>query len=130
MANGSGRKVSATFARRPIQPDPPHEWALAEHWKDSLSLEERLAAYDRFHHGQTKIDATMRRILLRSMVRSMGHDVTIDPGFSFRHPGTFEIGDGVFIGANAFIQGRHDGRCVIGRRCWLGPGAYFDARDL
>jgi len=36
----------------------------------------------------------------------------------------------VFIGAQSYIQGRFDGRCVIGDRVWIGPQAYFDARDL
>jgi acetyltransferase-like isoleucine patch superfamily enzyme len=43
---------------------------------------------------------------------------------------TFEIGDGVFIGSQSFIQGRIHGRCVIGDKVWVGPQAYFDARDL
>ncbi len=47
-----------------------------------------------------------------------------------RHPETFEIGDGVVVGEQAFIQGRFDGRCVIGEHAWLGPQSYFDARDL
>src|SRR5581483_4996625 len=40
------------------------------------------------------------------------------------------VGDGVFIGANAYIQGRFDGRCRIGSHVWIGPQSYFDARDL
>jgi acetyltransferase-like isoleucine patch superfamily enzyme len=28
------------------------------------------------------------------------------------------------------LQGRHDGRCVIGDHVWIGPQSYFDARDL
>src|SRR5262249_23708228 len=48
----------------------------------------------------------------------------------FKHPETFEIGQGVFIGAQAYIQGRFDGTCVIGDHVWIGPQAYFDARDL
>ena len=43
---------------------------------------------------------------------------------------TFEIGDGVFIGEQTIIQGRFDGRCVIGNGVWIGPQSYFDARDL
>jgi acetyltransferase-like isoleucine patch superfamily enzyme len=36
----------------------------------------------------------------------------------------------VFIGEQAFIQGRTDGRCVIGDHSWIGPQSYLDARDL
>jgi acetyltransferase-like isoleucine patch superfamily enzyme len=46
------------------------------------------------------------------------------------HPETFELGDGVFIGDQAIIQGRFDGRCVIGSHVWIGPQAFLDARDL
>ena len=38
--------------------------------------------------------------------------------------------DGVFIGAQAYIQGRFDGTTRIGNRVWIGPQAYFDARHL
>jgi acetyltransferase-like isoleucine patch superfamily enzyme len=48
----------------------------------------------------------------------------------FKHPETFEIGDGVFVGAAAYLQGRFDGRCAIGNHVWIGPQSYFDARDL
>ena len=41
-----------------------------------------------------------------------------------------EFGDTVFIGAQAMIQGRFDGTCRIGNHVWIGPQAYFDARDL
>ena len=45
---------------------------------------------------------------------------------------TFEIGDGVFIGAQAYIQGRFpgDGTTKIGNHVWIGPQAYFDARSF
>jgi acetyltransferase-like isoleucine patch superfamily enzyme len=124
------RQVPATFARRPIEPDRGYEREHAAHLAESHSPEERLALFDRFRNGQTRFDATMRRIVLRSLVKSMGQDVTVGPGFGFLHPHTFEIGDGVFFAAGVYLQGRHDGTCRIGTRCWIGPGAYFDARDL
>jgi acetyltransferase-like isoleucine patch superfamily enzyme len=34
------------------------------------------------------------------------------------------------LGSQAYIQGRFDGRCVIGDHVWIGPQSYFDARDL
>ena len=52
------------------------------------------------------------------------------PAVGFKHLETFEIGDGVFIGAQAYIQGRFDGTTRIGNRVWIGPQAYFDARHL
>jgi acetyltransferase-like isoleucine patch superfamily enzyme len=64
------------------------------------------------------------------MARRFGHGVRINGSVNFRHLETFEIGDGVFIGAQAFIQGRFDGLTKIGNHVWIGPQAYFDARDL
>ena len=46
------------------------------------------------------------------------------------HPETLEIGDRVFVGEQTIIQGRFDGRCLIGAGVWIGPQSYFDARDL
>jgi acetyltransferase-like isoleucine patch superfamily enzyme len=46
------------------------------------------------------------------------------------HPETFEIGDRVFVEEQTIIQGRYDGRCVIGTGVWIGPQSYFDAWDL
>ena len=51
-------------------------------------------------------------------------------GVGFKHLETFEIGDSVFIGAQAYIQGRFDGTTIIGNHVWIGPQAYMDARDL
>jgi acetyltransferase-like isoleucine patch superfamily enzyme len=47
-----------------------------------------------------------------------------------KHPETMELGDAVFIGAQTMIQGRYDGKCQIGNHVWIGPHAYFDARNL
>ena len=51
-------------------------------------------------------------------------------GVGFTHLDTFEIGEGVFIGAQSYLQGRFDGTCVIGDHVWIGPQSYFDARNL
>jgi acetyltransferase-like isoleucine patch superfamily enzyme len=56
--------------------------------------------------------------------------VTIGSGVGFRHLETFEVGDAVFIGAYAYLQGRFDGKFVIGDMVWLGPQSFLDARDL
>ena len=130
MVDAGRRLVPATFASRPIVPDPEHEIGLANHLRNTLSVEERTGLYGRFCHGQTRFDADMRRIVLRSLVKEMGYGVTVAPGFLFLHPQTFHIGEGGFFGAGAYLQGRHDGSCYIGRRCWIGPGAFVDARDF
>ena len=35
----------------------------------------------------------------------------------------------MFLGNQVYLQGRHDGRFVIGAHSWIGPQAYFDCRD-
>jgi acetyltransferase-like isoleucine patch superfamily enzyme len=72
----------------------------------------------------------MRRCLWRAVARRCGHGLQVGSGAGFKHLETFEIGDGVFIGAQAYIQGRFDGTTIIGDRVWIGPQAYMDARDL
>jgi acetyltransferase-like isoleucine patch superfamily enzyme len=72
----------------------------------------------------------MRRVCLRALVNELGAGANICKSVSVIHPETFKIGDGVFIGEQTIIQGRFDGRCVIGSGVWIGPQSYFDARDL
>ncbi|MDP9264749.1 MAG: acyltransferase, partial [Chloroflexota bacterium] len=74
--------------------------------------------------------ARARRVALRALCRSFGDGVRIGIGVLVLHPHTFEIGDAVFIGNQTFLQGRHDGRCVIGAHTWIGPQSYFDCRDM
>lgn len=124
------RQVSAHFARQPIAPDSPAEIAFSAHLAATFSLPERLGIYGQYSTGLTPFDGLMRRTLLRSMVAKLGHGVVVAAGVQWIHPQSFAIGDGVFIGSQAILQGRHDGRCVIGNRVWIGPGAYLDARDL
>ena len=61
---------------------------------------------------------------------AVGNDLQAGPAVVLKHPETMEFGDSVFIGAQSMIQGRFDGSCKIGNHVWIGPQAYFDARDL
>lgn len=89
-----------------------------------------LELYGRFVNGEGESDAMMRRVIWRALARSFGDGVRIGRGAICKHPETFEIGSNVFIGEQAYLQGRFDGRCVIGDHAWIGPQSYFDARDL
>jgi acetyltransferase-like isoleucine patch superfamily enzyme len=80
--------------------------------------------------GDGPLDSMMRRCIWRAVARRCGHGLQIGSGVGFKHLETFEIGDGVFIGAQAYVQGRFDGTTIIGDRVWIGPQAYMDARDL
>jgi acetyltransferase-like isoleucine patch superfamily enzyme len=86
--------------------------------------------YARFANGDGELDSVMRRAIWRAVARGFGNGVRIGSGVGFKHLETFEIGDGVFIGAQAYIQGRFDGVTKIGNHVWIGPQAYFDARNL
>jgi acetyltransferase-like isoleucine patch superfamily enzyme len=124
------RIVPAVHGKRQVEPDPSFEIDLSQHLRESHSADQLLEQYNRFATGEGTLDALMRRAIWRSLARKFGNGVRVSAGVHFRHLETFEIGDGVFIGAQAFIQGRFDGKTKIGNHVWIGPQAYFDARDL
>ena len=124
------RTVQAVHAVRVVTPDPEADIALASELRETRSREELLAMASEHAYRDCEEAARMRRILWRALARRFGHGVRIGRAAIIKHPETFEIGDGVFIGEQAMLQGRFDGRCVIGNHVWIGPQAYFDARDL
>ena len=130
MNDREGRSVAAVHGTRPITPDAPFERGLSEYLRARHEPRALTELYGRFVHGEAEFDALMRRALLRALARSVGDDVSVGRGVLFRHPETFEIGSGVFLGEQTMIQGRVNGTCRIGDRVWIGPQAYFDARDL
>ncbi|HEX7860399.1 MAG TPA: acyltransferase [Verrucomicrobiae bacterium] len=130
QAQTTSRMVPSVHGTRKIQPDPQFEVDLAEHLRKSYPGTSLLEHYNRFAVGDTELDSLMRRAIWRTVARRFGNAVKIGAGVGFKHLETFEIGDGVFIGAQAYIQGRYDGTTKIGNRVWIGPQAYFDARHL
>ena len=124
------RIVKATHGLRAVVADPPHEIGLADALRSQHDADGLRGLYGRFSVGEDPFDAMMRRVLLRAAARSVGHGLQVGAGAGFKHWETFEIGDQVFIGAQAYIQGRFEGTCRIGNHVWIGPQAYFDARDL
>jgi acetyltransferase-like isoleucine patch superfamily enzyme len=125
-----GCLVGATHGLRSVQPDADHEAGLTAALIAEYGRVELEHIYRRFSAGDAYLDRLLRRAALRALAGRLGQGVTIAPHVVFRHPETFEIGDGVFIGEQAILQGRHDGRCVIGAGSWIGPQAFLDARDL
>jgi acetyltransferase-like isoleucine patch superfamily enzyme len=126
----AARVVPAVHGRRVVTPDPPDELELADRLRREHSRGELLDLAGRHAYGDNELDARMRRAIWRALAKAFGHGVQIGRGALAKHPETFEIGDGVVIGEQAFIQGRFDGRCVIGAHTWIGPQSYFDARAL
>jgi acetyltransferase-like isoleucine patch superfamily enzyme len=129
-SENSFRIVPAVHGTRQINPDPLFELDLSRHLSASYSPAALLEHYSRFANGDGQLDSLMRRAIWRALARKFGNDVRIGSGAGFRHLETFEIGDGVFIGAHAYIQGRFDGVTKIGNHVWIGPQTYFDARYL
>jgi galactoside O-acetyltransferase len=122
------RAVPAIHGRREVEPDAAFLIGLAKHLRSTMDREALLELYSRFSNGLGAYDAMMRGVVWRALAKSCGNGLRVEAGAGFKHPETFEIGDGVFIGAGAYIQGRFDGTCRIGKRVWIGPQAYFDAR--
>jgi acetyltransferase-like isoleucine patch superfamily enzyme len=124
------RTVAAVHGLREVAPDPEFELGFAAQLRADLDRNQLLAAFRQHVQGSGAIDEHMRRICLRALAKHLGSGVTVRNGVSFIHPETMEIGDGVFFGEQAVIQGRFDGCCIIGAGTWIGPQAYLDARDL
>ena len=129
-AEARARTVKAVHGLQTLKPDPQFELGLAEYLRTQYGREALLELYARFAVGDGDFDMLMRRVIWRAAARRFGDGVRIGSGVGFKHLETFEIGNGVFIGAQTYIQGRFDGRCVIGNHVWIGPQSYFDARDL
>lgn len=122
--------VKAVHAWQDTTPDPDFEIGLAHYLQHRYSREALVELYARFSTGEGDFETLMRRIIWRAVAKHIGHGLSVGSDAGFKHLETFEIGDGVFIGAQAYIQGRFDGRCIIGNHVWIGPQSYFDARNL
>lgn len=130
LENEHRRIVPAVHGSRTAVPDAPWEDALADGLRalcDGAEIARRLR---RFGRDDEPFDRAMRRACVKALARRCGSGLEIAPGVTLRHPETFELGAGVRIGETAILQGRHDGRCVIGDQVWIGPHAFLDARDL
>jgi galactoside O-acetyltransferase len=124
------RVVKAVHGRHVPVEDPVFERGLREELRRKYDAAGLIELYARFLHGDGAFDAMMRRVLVGAMCGEVGHGLQVASGVSFKHPDTFRIGSGVFLGTQTYLQGRFDGTCVIGDQVWIGPGSYFDARDL
>jgi len=124
------RTVSAVHGRQELRIDPDYERGLSDALEVSYGKVGLVELYGRFASGEGFMDSLMRRVIWRSLAYACGHGLQISSGASFRHLETFDIGNGVFVGAGTCIQGRFDGHCVIGDQVWIGPNVFIDARDL
>lgn len=127
---GEVRVVPAVHGARKIELDAAFELDLTDHLRDHYGRDQLIELIGHYSTGNGVLDGLMRRALWRAVARPFGQGVHIGIGVGFKHLETFEIGDGVLVGDHAYIQGRHDGVCVIGNHVWLGPQSYLDARNL
>lgn len=124
------RAVRAFHGLQDIRPDHELDIAQSAKLREDTAAADILDSYHQFMWDPSDRGARMRQTYLRALCKSFGNGVKVGLGVQFLHPQTMEIGDGVFLGNTVFLQGRHDGKCVIGRGSWLGPGSYFDCRDM
>lgn len=130
IVDDSSRIVTAVHGTKRATPDPSFEIDLSQMLVRSYTRTALLEQYGRFANIDGALDTVMRRAIWRSIASKFGNSVHIGIGVGFKHLETFEIGDGVYIGDHCYIQGRFDGTTKFGNHVWIGPQAYFDARDL
>lgn len=123
------RTVGAIHGRKESSRDPEFELGLTQSLRSSYGSG-LVEQYARFAASDGPLDGLLRRCIWRALARHCGHGLQVGSGVGFKNLETFEIGDGVFIGAQAYIQGRFDGTMVFGDHVWIGPQAYMDARSL
>jgi acetyltransferase-like isoleucine patch superfamily enzyme len=124
------RLVAAVHGHKRTAADPAFFYPLAEWMKAQFNHDGIVEQYSRYMHGGDVMNSAMRAVIWRAIARRVGAGLQVGEGVGFKHLETFEVGDGVFIGAQAYLQGRFDGTCVIGNNVWIGPQSYFDARNL
>src|SRR4051794_572041 len=126
----ASRVVPAIHGVKKAAEDPAFFEPLAAWLREQFSREGLIDIYGRYMHGDDAIAIAMRAAIWRAGALRAGRGLQVRSGVGFKHLETFEIGDGVFIGAQTYVQGRFDGTCVIGDHTWIGPQSYFDARNL
>ena len=127
---GRARVVKAVLGRRKARPDPAFEAGMARFLATEFEREYLLELYHQHASGEGKFAQMMRRVVVKAVARRCGDGLVVGSQVGFKHLETFEIGRSCFIGAGAYLQGRFDGRFVVGDHVWIGPQAYFDGRDL
>jgi acetyltransferase-like isoleucine patch superfamily enzyme len=124
------RIVRAVHGSQDPEPDAAFEIELSKELRRRYGPTELSDLLKDFACGSDFLTTVLRRSCFRALVGRCGSGVILGSHISIRHAETIEIGDGVFIGDQTIIHGRLGGRCRIGRKVWIGPQSYFDARDL
>lgn len=124
------RIVQAVHGLRKAPMDPEFQVALTAEMKKFYGNTGLIELYGRFCCGDGLADTVMRKAIWQAVARRCGAGLRVESGAGFKHLETFEFGNGVFVGAQSYIQGRYDGTCIIGNNVWIGPQVFMDARSL
>jgi acetyltransferase-like isoleucine patch superfamily enzyme len=124
------REVSPTFGAQEVSHDAAWEREFSSWLKETGSPQRLQELFSTYRSGEDSLSVLLRRVLMRAICRAAGEGLQVGPDVVLKHPETMEFGNCVFIGAQAMIQGRFDGTCQVGNHVWIGPQAYFDARNL
>ena len=124
------QRVRAVHGLQTVKQDPQFEIDLSAFLRNKYDALGVSQLCEQYSSGRGELSLLMRRALWRALASSFGNSVIIGENVGFKHIETFEIGDAVFVGAQAYIQGRIGGKCKIGNHVWIGPQAYLDARNL
>src|SRR5512136_1263538 len=104
-SKSKSRIVRAVHGKRKLVRDAAFELGLAEHLRSRYDGRHLVELYGRFAVGEGEVELLMRRAIWRAAARRFGHGVHVGSGAGFKHLETFEIGDGVFFGAQSYVQG-------------------------
>lgn len=126
----ASRTVAAFHGLHASEDEPEFVRQFTSEIKRSYGPAGLLDLYARFAGGDGYLDALMRNVIWRAAANGCGAGLRVGSGAVFRHLHTVNLGNGVFIGAQANLQGRHDGICTIGDNVWIGPQSFLDARAL
>jgi acetyltransferase-like isoleucine patch superfamily enzyme len=129
-ARPAPRNVRAVHGRRKAPANAPALDALAAWLREQYQPDALVDLYGRHALGDDRFSAMMRGAIWAALARHAGAGLSVGSGVGFKHLETISLGAGVFIGAQAYLQGRFDGTCEIGNHVWIGPQSYFDARAL
>ena len=101
--SAASRIVAATHGRSDVSRDPEFEPGLARELTRRCERSEIIALFRRVGQGDEYFDELVRRVCLRALARACGDGLRVRSYVGIRHPETFEIGDGVFIGEHVIV---------------------------
>ncbi len=123
------RIVPAVSSLKPID-EPNFIEEYINYLKSHFKPDQIVSLFYQLSNTDGDLIFSLRSVIFRAAVKYSGKGMSVQPGVGFKHPETFGFGEGVFIGAGAYLQGRYDGSFIVGDRCWLGPKSYYDCRAL